>query len=193
MPKMSGIEAVFCRSALWERFTRDVVLPWALQGQDIGVDVLELGAGSGEMAAALVRRSPGIRLTLTDIDERMVATARDRLPGSPGPKVEQADSTELPFEDSSFDVVLSFLMLHHVVHWQSAVAEAARVLKPDGMLIGYDLTASPAAKLIHLVDRSPHQLVQPADLASTARHVGLDASIRTAWAGQAMRFLARKT
>ncbi|GAA4289097.1 class I SAM-dependent methyltransferase [Georgenia daeguensis] len=192
MPKMSGLETTFCRSALWRRFARDVALPWSLQGQDVSGDVLELGAGSGEMAAALLQRSPEVRLTLTDIDERMVATARDRFTRNPRPKVEQTDSTALHYADSSFDFVLSFLMLHHVVNWQPAVAEAARVLKPGGMLIGYDLTASPAAKLLHLVDRSPHQLVQPAELAPTARDIGLDVSIRTGWAGQVMRFLARK-
>ncbi|WP_341358467.1 class I SAM-dependent methyltransferase [Georgenia sp. M64] len=117
-----------------------------MKGKTSGGDVLELGAGSGDMAAALLQRSPGVRLTLTDIDERMVATARNRFSKSPRSRVEQADSTALPFEDSSFDFVLSFLMLHHVVRWQAAVAEAARVLKPGGMLIGYDLTASPAPR-----------------------------------------------
>ncbi|WP_180537089.1 class I SAM-dependent methyltransferase [Micrococcus luteus] len=192
MPKMSGIETAFCRSALWGRFARDIILPWSLGGQDLSGDVLELGAGSGEMAAALLQRSPGMHLTLTDIVERMVATARRRFPTSPRPTVQQADSTALPFAESSFDVVLSFLMLHHVVNWKAAVAEAARVLKPGGMLIGYDLTASPTARLLHLVDRSPHQLVAPADLAATARQVGLDVSIRTGWAGHVMRFRAHK-
>ncbi|MGN7164144.1 hypothetical protein ACTHQI_11190, partial [Micrococcus luteus] len=70
MPKMSGIETAFCRSALWGRFARDIIVPWSLGGQDLGGDVLELGAGSGQMAAALLQRSPGMRLTLTDIDER---------------------------------------------------------------------------------------------------------------------------
>ncbi len=193
MPRMSSIETAFCRSAAWGRVARGIVLPWALQGHDVSGDVLELGAGSGDMAAALLRRSPGMRLTLTDIDEGMVSAARDRFPMSPRPEVERADSTELRFEDSSFDVVLSFLMLHHVVDWESAVAEAARVLRPGGTLIGYDLTASPAARLLHLVDRSPHRLVRPAELSSTARHLGLDMAIRTGVTGHVMRFVARKS
>lgn len=53
MPKMSGIETAFCHSALWGRFARDIIVPWSLGGQDLGGDVLELGAGSGQMAAAL--------------------------------------------------------------------------------------------------------------------------------------------
>ncbi|NMR31952.1 class I SAM-dependent methyltransferase [Crystallibacter degradans] len=191
MPKMSRIETAFCCSTSWRRFTGSVVLPWALQGNDISGDVLELGAGSGAMAAALLQRAPGIRLTVTDLDEGMLANARGRFP-RPGPKVQQADATALPFQSGSFDFVLSFLMLHHVLNWQAAVAEAARVLRPGGMLIGYDLTASQAAKLIHLVDRSPHRLVQPADLTATARLAGLDISVRTGLMRQVMRFRARK-
>ncbi|QDW16926.1 hypothetical protein B1A86_00003010 [Micrococcus sp. KBS0714] len=69
-----------------------------------------------------------------------------------------------------------------------------RHARPPGAtpLCGTQLTASPTATLLHLVDRSPHQLVAPADLAATARHVGLDVSIRTGWAGHVMRFLAHK-
>ncbi|SDH47449.1 Methyltransferase domain-containing protein [Arthrobacter subterraneus] len=192
MPKMSRIETAFCRSASWHHFTGSVVLPWALQGRGISGDVLELGAGSGAMAAALLQQTPGIRLTVTDLDEGMLAKARGRLP-RPGPKVQQADATALPFQSASFDFVLSFLMLHHVLNWQAAIAEAARVLRPGGMLIGYDLTASPAAKLIHLVDRSPHRLVQPAELTATARLASLDISVRTGLMRQVMRFRARKS
>lgn len=192
MPKMSAIETAFCRSSLWGRVARGTILPWALQGQHVSGDVLEVGAGSGDVAAALSRHRPDLRLTLTDIDERMVATARHRFTGS-AVRVEQADSTALQFPGESFDYVLSFLMLHHVVNWRSALAEASRVLRPNGMLVGYDLTASPAAKLVHLVDRSPHKLIQPAELVAAARDAGLDVSVRTGWSGLVMRFLARKT
>ncbi|WP_458040495.1 MULTISPECIES: class I SAM-dependent methyltransferase [Bacteria] len=191
MPKMSRIETAFCSSSAWGRFTGSVILPWALQGHDPSGDVLELGAGSGATAAALLQRAPGIRLTVTDVDEGMVARARGRLP-RPGPRVERADATALPFDSGSFDFVLSFLMLHHVVNWQAAIAEAARVLRPGGLLLGYDLTASPTAKLIHLVDRSPHRLVQPAELTVTARMEGLEMAVRTGLVHQVMRFRGRK-
>tara|TARA_R110002124_G_scaffold117983_4_gene275158 strand:+ start:28646 stop:29221 length:576 start_codon:yes stop_codon:yes gene_type:complete len=191
MPKMSRIETAFCRSSAWGHFAGSVILPWALQGHDLSGDVLELGAGSGAAAAALLQRAPGIRLTVTDVDEGMVASARGRL-ARPGPQVEQADATALPFESASFDFVLSFLMLHHVLNWQAAIAEAARVLRPGGLLLGYDLTASPTAKLIHLIDRSPHRLLRPAELTVTARMEGLDMAVRTGLLHQVMRFHARK-
>ena len=35
--------------------------------------------------------------------------------------------------------VLSWVMLHHTVEWERALAEAIRVLRPSGQLVGYDL------------------------------------------------------
>ena len=191
MPRMSAIEARFCRSGSWRRFARSTVLPWALQGQTVEGDVLELGAGTGDMGAALLQRHPQIHLTLTDVDDEMVKVARARLSGAPGVVVEVADSTALPFAAASFDVILSFLMLHHVVRWQAALAEAARVLRPGGMILGYDLTASPLAEVVHVLDRSPHRLVRPQELASAAALLGLSCSIRPSGAGHLMRFVAR--
>jgi ubiquinone/menaquinone biosynthesis C-methylase UbiE len=52
------------------------------------------------------------------------------------PLPKEADATRLPFPDSSFDVVLSFIMLQHVIDWEAALKEAARVLISDGKLIG---------------------------------------------------------
>ena len=47
---------------------------------------------------------------------------------------EASNFTRLPFADGAFDSVVSCLMLHHVIEWEAAVAEIARVLKPGGQL-----------------------------------------------------------
>lgn len=73
MPTMSGPEQLFCRSAPWVTWTLKVVLPWALQGVHPEGDVLEIGAGSGSMGAGILDIYPQARLTLTDIDPKMVA------------------------------------------------------------------------------------------------------------------------
>src|SRR6266540_6864629 len=113
---MSPLEQGLCRSAPWRWFAREVVLPWALQGEHLDGDVLEIGSGSGAMAAELLRRFPDIRLTATDYDDAMLDDARDRLREF-GERVEvrQADAAQLPFPNDSFDAVLSFIMLHHVI------------------------------------------------------------------------------
>jgi SAM-dependent methyltransferase len=64
---------------------------------------------------------------VTDYDDAMVAAATRLLARrQERVTVRQADATALPFGDDSFDAVLSVLMLHHVVNWEQALAEAAR-------------------------------------------------------------------
>lgn len=159
MPAMSSLEQAFCRSLPWRAFTRRVVFPWAIGDNDLTGDVLELGSGSGAMAVELLDRYPTIRLTATDVDPAMRAAASRRLTGY-GDRVEvrDADATQLPFDDARFDAVVSFIMLHHVIDWETALAEIARVLRPGGVLVGYDLVESPMSKLTHRLDRSPHRM-----------------------------------
>lgn len=112
MPVMSALERAFCRSAPWGVIARQVVLRWALDGYELTGDVLEIGSGSGAMAQGVAATFPTVRLTVTDIDEAMVASARRRLVGRLGVTVEQADVTDLAFPSDSFDTVTSYLMLH---------------------------------------------------------------------------------
>lgn len=192
MPVMSKIEAAFCRSAPWRGFTARVVMPWVLRGQDLTGDVLEIGAGAGANTAVLARTQPVATITATDIDPAMVTAARRRV-AHLGARVtvEPADTTEMPFDDHRFDAAVSLLMLHHVIDWETALGELARVLRPGGRLLGYDLTATRCARTIHLADRSPHQLLDPVQLRdglSAAGFVAID--VTTGLAGLVARFRA---
>ena len=102
------------------------------------------------MAAEVLRRFPDVRLEATDYDQSMVDAAARRLaPFGPRAEVRQADATALPFPDASFDAALSFIMLHHVVHWEQALAELVRVLRPGGVLVGYDLMGDGGGQVLH--------------------------------------------
>jgi ubiquinone/menaquinone biosynthesis C-methylase UbiE len=147
---MTRFAQVMCRSAPWRVFAGRVVLPWALQGNELRGDVLEIGCGSGAMAAEVLRRFPDVRLTATDYDQSMVDAAQRRLASfNSRVEVRQADATSLPFSDASFDSALSFIMLHHVVDWEQALAELVRVLRPGGVLVGYDLLGDRAGHRGH--------------------------------------------
>lgn len=195
MPEMSRFESAFCRSAPWRAFAGKLVSR-ALQGVELKGDVLEIGCGSGAMAAEILRRFPDVRFTATDFDEAMVAEARGRL-AKFGDRVavERADATRLPYEDGRFDAVLLFIMLHHVIDWEPAVREAVRVLRPGGVLVGYDVVASPPARFLHAVQRETHRLVarrEFADLVSDPALGLAETRVRPALGGLAMRFRVQK-
>jgi len=95
--------------------------------------VLDAGCGPGVYSEWLVKR--GAEVLAVDASLRMVELARRRLGGAA--EVRQADlGKPLDFlGDSSFDVVLSPLVLDYVEDWRAAFAEFYRVLRPGGHLI----------------------------------------------------------
>jgi ubiquinone/menaquinone biosynthesis C-methylase UbiE len=193
MPEMTGFEQGFCRSAPWRWLARHVLLPWALQGENLSGDVLEIGSGSGAMAGELLERFPDVRLTATDYDDSMVEAARDRLREF-GDRVEvqQADAAQLPFPDETFDVVVSFIMLHHVIDWEKAIAEAVRVLRPGGRLLGFDLLDSPSMHWLHRAERSPHRLMRWDELRREIQELPLLGVLNSGVRGFTARFDLQK-
>lgn len=189
---MSTAEAAFCRSAPWRAIARRIVLPWALDGAHLEGDALEVGGGSGAMAEALLHRHAGLRLTTTDVDPAMTAHARTRLDRfGDRARVEVADAADLPYPDGSFDVVVSFLMLHHVGDWEAALREVHRVLRPGGRLIGCDLVETRVATTIHRLDRAERRHHAADALGTTARSIGFDGvRTRPGWLGHLVRFRA---
>ena len=129
-------------STLYRLATAHLIAPWALQRTRPRGLVLEIGGGTGAMADHLLRTTPDLRMVVTDVDPAMVAVASRRLSGyGSRVAVECADANDLPFDGGRFDFVLSFLMLHHTGDWRRAIAEALRVLRPGGRLVGFDVVA----------------------------------------------------
>jgi ubiquinone/menaquinone biosynthesis C-methylase UbiE len=186
---MSRVERAVCCGALWRTGTGAVVR--SLPADELGGAVLEIGSGGGAIAEALAGRNPGTMLTATDLDPVMVNTARRRLAGFANATVLTADATALPFDDDSFDSVVSCLMLHHVIDWEKALDEVARVLRPGGLFVGYDLTPTTVATVVHRIDRSPFRLVDPAQFRDRCESNAMPAALTTGLAGHVMQFRGR--
>ncbi|MGD8969215.1 MAG: class I SAM-dependent methyltransferase [Anaerolineae bacterium] len=111
---------------------------------------LEIGCGQGALARLLVERFDA-RVIATDCDPDQVAVAQARLADLDG-KVDfrVVDARAMPFDDAQFDAVFSFGVLHHILRgWRQAVAETARVLKPNGWFVLTDIVAAdPVDRLI---------------------------------------------
>ena len=106
------------------------------------------------MSAQLLAVCPRFRMVATDCDTEVVGMAEQVLAGfGRRASAQRADAAQLPFPDSRFDLVLSAAMLHHVIDWDQALAEAVRVLRPGGKLIGYDMLNTAPIRLIHLGER----------------------------------------
>ena len=190
MAVMSRAEAVLCRSAPWRLFAQRAVLPWVLQDVPMSGRVLELGGGSGAMAQTLLRTQPGLDLTVVDLDPEMVAAGRRRLAGTAA-RVDVADSGALPYADDSFDMVASFIMLHHLVDWHPTITEAVRVLRPGGRLVGYDLTRTSAAVWFHRLDRSQVHLLTESQVRAALVSSGFEpVDVEVARGGHWMRLQA---
>jgi demethylmenaquinone methyltransferase / 2-methoxy-6-polyprenyl-1,4-benzoquinol methylase len=102
-----------------------------------GERVLDVATGSGDLAAALCRRTqPGGEVWITDINRRMLERGRDRLldEGIAAPAV-QCDGERLPFPTGYFDCVTVGFGLRNMTRKELALAEMARVLKPGGRLV----------------------------------------------------------
>ena len=102
-----------------------------------GERILDLAAGSGDLAAGLARRvRPSGEVWLTDLNRRMLERGRDRLldAGALAPAV-QCDAERLPFPQAYFDCVTVGFGLRNMTRKEHALAEMARVLKPGGRLV----------------------------------------------------------
>lgn len=86
---------------------------------------LELGAGTGNGAASLLRRHP-CRLVCIEKSVRMIRAGRTKTVNAPWI---QADAQRLPLRDSEFDYVYSIFMLHHLRTLETLMRECARVLR----------------------------------------------------------------
>ncbi|WP_267239215.1 class I SAM-dependent methyltransferase [Nocardioides agariphilus] len=96
-------------------------------------DVLEVGAGTG---LNLGHYPTGLRrLVLTEPVSPMADRLRRRADDHAAVEVVQAAAEQLPFENASFDTVVSTLVLCTVHNVEASLSEVARVLKPGGRLL----------------------------------------------------------
>src|SRR6476646_7683026 len=115
-------------------------------------DVLEIGGGTG--ANLSFYRPEAGSLTITEPETPMVRRLERRArEQAPQAKILRAPAEDLPFEDGTFDVVVSTLVLCGVSDQPRALRQARRVLRPGGQLLFLEHVRSDDPKLAHHQDR----------------------------------------
>jgi demethylmenaquinone methyltransferase/2-methoxy-6-polyprenyl-1,4-benzoquinol methylase len=127
------------------RWRRTVIAKAALPPAALplaGGRLLDLGAGTGDIALAARKAHPDSRIVAGDFTVEMMRVGRTR-PGGAALPWTAADALNLPFADASFDAVVSGFLMRNVADLPRALHEQRRVLKPGGRIVILDTTRPP--------------------------------------------------
>lgn len=95
--------------------------------------VLDIGCGTGRLLELLGHCFPGTALTGLDLAPNMLQQAAERLPATV--RLVQGDAEQLPFGNSSFQMVLSSSTFQWLDTLQCCFEEVRRVLEPEGLFL----------------------------------------------------------
>jgi SAM-dependent methyltransferase len=167
---MNENHARLCPSPEWAQHIQDDILPLLSRDIDLGSAMLEIGPGPGAATGWLAGKVS--KLTAVEVDPDAARLLAERYAGT-NVEIITGSGTELDYPAASFDSVGCFTMLHHVPTaglQNSILAEAFRVLRPGGFLIGSDSLASSGLHEFHAGDT--YNPVEPASLLTRLQTVG---------------------
>ena len=139
--KLNSLEFILVNNVLRAASQRWIETPRLIgpRGSLAGKRLLEIGCGRG-VGVEILLSLGAEHVTGFDLDPRMVALAIQRLAKhGDHTHIFVGDAEAIDAPDACFDAVVDYGVIHHIPHWQEALKEIARVLKPDGMFYFEDL------------------------------------------------------
>ena len=134
-----GFEESFAAGTFYNRQTQDSehlnkILEFVKISE--GMRILDLGTGSGYLSFPIAKNNPGCEVIGLDIVNAALETNRMRADseGIKNLSFISYDGIDFPFEEKSFDLVVTRYALHHFPDIEHSIGEVSRVLKSDGML-----------------------------------------------------------
>jgi SAM-dependent methyltransferase len=179
---------ITCSSREWAEYLQNEIIAPLTAGVGLGERMLEVGPGPGAATDWLRHRVR--QLVGVESDKAAAAKLAERFAGT-NVEILHGDATALEFPDGAFDAAGSFTMLHHVptvAEQDQLLAEAVRVLRPGGVLVGSDSLASDRLREFHEGDT--YNPVDPDRLREVLE--GLGCAAVDVKAGKVVTFTARK-
>jgi ubiquinone/menaquinone biosynthesis C-methylase UbiE len=107
------------------------IIPMAAEHLAGAAEGLDVGTGEGQLAR-LATAEGATRVVGVDPTWAQLTVATER---AGGPTYARAEAAQLPFGDGRFDAVVACLVFEHIVRFEAAIAEVARVLRPGGRFL----------------------------------------------------------
>ena len=135
----------FAKSRMMQAFYKDVALDVAREVS--GGRILDVGTGPGYLPLRISEVLPGSEVIGIDVSEDMIRVARKNAEGK-NVKFLVGNANKMPFEDDSFDLVVSTGSLHHWRNPVNVLNEIYRVLRPGRKAFIYDLWGEAPKELL---------------------------------------------
>ncbi|MBM4423460.1 MAG: ubiquinone/menaquinone biosynthesis methyltransferase [Chloroflexi bacterium] len=120
--------------------------------------LLDLGTGTGDLAAEALRQNPTVIPVGGDFTLEMMRVGKTD-PARRPLRFTASDALDLPFPDSTFDAVTSGYLMRNVIDVSRAWAEQCRVLKPGGRVVCLDTTPPPRNFLYPFIHFHLHAVI----------------------------------
>jgi ubiquinone/menaquinone biosynthesis C-methylase UbiE len=146
------------------RLMRRLVAARAVRMASQGAAV-DLGCGPGQLVIALAHQALGLHVTGIDLSDEMLAQAQEnalRAGLADQVSFRLGDAQQIPFPDCSLDLAVSTLSLHHWSDPVSVLNEIARVVRPGGSFLVFDLRRDMPAPGYLLIWFATNVVVPPA-------------------------------
>ena len=186
---MNQLHRWYCQSSFWKQKLEQEILPWSVNGADLGDEVLEVGPGPGLTTDWLRQQYKNV--VCVEIDPELARSLDHRMANT-NVRVRCGDATVMPFPGQTFSSVVSFTMLHHIPSpalQDRLLAEVYRVLRPGGVFVGTDGMWSLFMWLFHVHDTMI--LIDPPALAARLEATGFT-GVEVEKRERRFRFLARR-
>lgn len=177
---------------VWRGYVRATTEALLAEARPVrGEAVLDVGCGTGGFAVRLLAEQPTAQpterapqavprpITGVDLSAQMLAAAREKTRGeTTDTHFVKADAHDLPFDDATFDVVVSASVLHYLADPVAALGEMQRVARPSGRVVVLDWCRDFRAMrwmdaLLRRVDPAHRRVFTTVELRGLLREAGL--------------------